>query len=93
MEISKEQFNREYKIGAFIAEGTFGKVYKLTHRNDMSPRHAVKRLRLKEDKTIRDRMIREKECLIKLDHENIVKFCGYAIISDGVEGKHFQSIK
>ena len=92
MELTSEEFNREYKKIDYIAEGSFGKVYKYQHINDTKPRHAVKRIHLSEDQKKRDRMIRETKCLLRLDHPNIVKCFGYSMQKDNHEGKNLERL-
>ena len=97
MEISPRDFQRKYEVGTKIGEGTYGEVFNLMLKNNPIPRYALKRIPLKEDKTTRDRMLREIECLVKLQHQNIVRLIEYSLYkkntSFGPTGKIYHSIK
>ena len=61
-------------------------MFRLKHKNDTSPKYPVKIIPINKERKIREMMVRKKECGMKLNHENIVKFSGYSIQDDGFEG-------
>ena len=87
MAMSEEEYNQTYEIVKFLDEGAFGKVFSAKQKSDKCATYAVKRIRLKEDEKIRKRLIRERECLCKLDHPNVVKYIGCAVLNEAYESK------
>ena len=87
MELSEEEYDATYKDKTFIGEGGFGKVFKVNNIKEDNMEYAVKRINLKHDPIIKGKIIREKECMCQLDHENVVKFVCFAIKKGEYEGK------
>ena len=87
MDISPEQFDCTYKIGKFLGEGAFGTVYQAQNVKD-DLEYAVKRIHLPHGQEVRKHIMREKENMRKMNHQNVIKCFNFTIKNDGLEGKH-----
>ena len=87
MEISSQEFEQLYSIGKVIGEGGFGSIHLATCKTD-GVEYAVKRIQLPRDDAYRKLMLREKETLQKLSHQNIVKCFHFAIIKETYHGAY-----
>lgn len=81
--IGKEILN--YRIEKLIGKGGMGSVY-LADNKDIEQKVAIKVLNdnLVESATVRERMKKEAQTLLRLDHPNIVKMLNYVEQDDGV---------
>ena len=86
MDISQEEFDTTYKIEELIGEGAFGTVHKANNvKNGLD--YAVKSIEIPYNQEARKVILREKESLRKMNHENVIKSYHYAISKVGNLGK------
>ena len=78
MDIPKDEFKKVYKVGKFLGEGSFAKVYKAKGRRD-GVEYAVKMIQLPSDEESRKNVFQEKDVLSQFDNEHIIK-CFHSVI-------------
>ena len=81
MDISQQEFENLYQMGEFLGEGANGKVHKAKRITD-GMKFAVKMIPLPQNQDLRHYIIREKEVMRKLSHQNIVKCVNFATITN-----------
>ena len=81
MDISQQEFETLYEMGEFLGEGGYGKVHKAKRITD-GVEFAVKMIPLPQNQNLRKYIIREKEAMRKLSHQNIVKCVNFATITN-----------
>ena len=85
MDISSQEFEQMYSIGKVIGEGGFGSVHLAISKKDGNE-YAVKRVQLPMDDVHRTIILREKETMQKLSHENIVKCFHFSVVKGMYHG-------
>ena len=86
MDISKDEFNKLYRIGRFLGEGSFAKVYKAAGRRD-GVEYAIKMIEIPKDEEYRNAVFHEKDLLSQLNNEHIIRCVHSAIIKEKFTGK------
>ena len=87
MDISQKEFDESYIIGDFLGSGSFGNVHVAKGRLD-GRKYAVKKIPLPEDDEHRKRLLREKETMSMIIHENIVDCYYFSTIRESNHGKY-----
>ena len=91
-QLSEDEFKGTYEVvnqHKPLGNGSFGIVYegrKKTVGNvsdDNITKCAIKTIELKQDKKERETVLREKKCLYRLQHKNVVEFFHFVVIKEG----------
>ena len=86
MDISQKEFEQIYTIGQFLGKGQFGIVSKAESKID-GLEYAVKKVELPQNPKFRKKMLKEKQNLQHLNHENVIKSYHSTITSEKFHGK------
>ena len=85
MDISQKEFEENYILGDMLGSGSFGSVF--VDKGTLDGRkYAVKKIPLPDDQDIRKRLLREKETMSKIMHENIVDCFAVSTITERNHG-------
>ena len=87
MDISQKEFEESYILGDMLGSGSFGSVFLAKGKLD-GRKYAVKKIPLPEDDRLRKRLLREKETMSKIMHENIVDCFNFSTIRERNYGKY-----
>ena len=86
MDISQKEFEQIYTIGQFLGKGQFGIVSKAESKKD-GLEYAVKKVELPQNPKYRKKLLREKQSLQSLNHENVIKSYHFTITNEKFHGK------
>ncbi|KAK9762175.1 hypothetical protein K7432_012345 [Basidiobolus ranarum] len=75
LELYNSRYETDFIEVRMLGKGGFGSVYKVQNKLDGSV-YAIKKIRLKSDKTRHEKVFREIKYLSKLDHPNVVRYYG-----------------
>ena len=88
LKISQSDYVKRYEIGRQLGMGAFGHVVLAKNRYDGNE-YAIKFTRYRG----KEKEERERDILLSLKHENVVKFYGFSILNDNYSGKYCFKIR